>query len=297
MNLNQLDIWNIQAFTLDLLVFVGLLISLKFLKGALSSVQSQAELVDKNNAAFGLSLGGGILSVGIMLTGVSSGDFADSLVEEVTAMAIFGVLGLVLILLGRMLQDKLVLRQVDIHGELAKDNMACALLDVGHMLAVGLIVRSAMIWIPNSDLSIIPLLVAAFFMSQLVVSIASLYRVKLFKARNANHGNNLQEAIIQGNNALALRYAAFIIGAAFAVTAASNIVTFSLENMWLSAAIWAGLALAMVPVYSLIVLIIRKLVLSGVDVAEEVDRQGNVGIAAVEAAIFVATGLVFTALI
>ena len=91
MNIDQLDIWNIQAFLLGLLVFVVLLVSLKYLKGILSSVHSQEELVDKNNAAFGMSLGGGILSVGIMLTGVSSGEFADSLIEEVSTMVVFGV--------------------------------------------------------------------------------------------------------------------------------------------------------------------------------------------------------------
>ncbi|MET1254453.1 DUF350 domain-containing protein [Aliikangiella maris] len=297
MNLDQLQIWNLQAFSLDLLVFVGLLISLKFLKGILSSVQSQAELVDKNNAAFGTSLGGGILAVGIMLTGVASGDFADSLVEEVTAMIVFGILGLALVLAGRLLQDKLVLRQVDIHGELAKDNLACALLDVGHMLAVGLVVRSAMIWIPNSEFNIIPILVAAFFLSQVVLIIASMYRMQLFKMRNREQGTNLQGAILQGNTALALRYAAFIIGIALAVTAASNVVVFDFQNAWLSAAKWSGLALLFAPAYAIIVMLMRKIVLNGVDVAEEVDRQGNIGIAAVEGAIFIATGLVVTALI
>ncbi len=297
MKINPIDIWSAQALLLDLLVIVALLVSMKFFKGLLSNVHAQSELVDKNNAAFGISFGGGIVALALVLTGVSSGEFADSLVQEVTSMAVFGVAGMVLILIGRMVQDKLVLKQIDIHGELAKNNVACALVDVGHMVAVGLIVRAAMIWIPNANFDIIPLLLLAFVLSQVVMLLASLYRIKLFKARNDGYSNCLQTAIAQGNAALALRYAAFMIGAALTVTAVSHLVVYSIENPWMSAVIWSGVSLISLVLYSLIVLIVRKLVLSGVNVAEEVDREQNMGIAAVEGAIFIAIGSVLTALI
>ncbi len=297
MQFDSIDVWSLQALLLDLLIIVALLVSLKFVKGLLSSVNSQSELVDKNNAAFGISFGGGILSLGIVLTGVSSGDFADSLGQEVLSMAVFGVVGLVLILIGRLVQDKLVLTQMDIHGELAKNNVACALVDVGHMIAIGLIIRAAMIWIPSADFSIIPVLLVAFVLSQVVILLASAYRIKLFKARNEGHANCLQAAVASGNQALALRYAAFMIGAALTVTAVSHLVTYDLENQWLSAVMWSGLSLLSILIYALLVLIIRKMVLTGVDVAEEVDREQNTGIAAVEGAIFVAIGAVLTALI
>ncbi|WP_164503468.1 DUF350 domain-containing protein [Pleionea sediminis] len=297
MQFNSIDIWSLQAVLLDLLVVVVLLVSLKFVKGLLSNVNSQSELVDKNNAAFGISFGGGILALGIVLTGVSSGEFADSLVQEVLSMAVFGVVGLVLILVGRLVQDKLVLRQIDIHGELAKNNVACALVDVGHMVAIGLIIRAAMIWIPTADFSIIPLLLVAFVLSQLVMLLASAYRIKLFKSRNTGHSNCLQSAISEGNAALALRYGAFMVGAALTVTAASHLVVYNPDNQWLSAVFWSGISVVSVLVFALLVLIVRKLVLSGVDVAEEVDREKNTGIAAVEGAIFVAVGAVLTALI
>jgi len=37
-------------------------------------------------------------------------------------------------------------------------------------------------------------------------------------------------------------------------------------------------------------------ILAGVDVAEEVDKQQNLGVAAIEAAIYISIGLFFTAL-
>ncbi|MGX5203273.1 DUF350 domain-containing protein [Aliikangiella sp. IMCC44632] len=297
MQFDQLDIWNTQVILLDLAIVVGLIVSLKFLKGVLANVHSQKELVENNNAAFGISFGGAILALAVMLTGVSSGDEADSLMAELSAMLGFGVLGMVLILLGRIIQDKLVLRQIDIHGELAKGNIACALVDVGHMLAVGIIVRSVMVWVPSSDLSIVSLLLVAFVLSQLVMVVASLYRVKLFKVSNNDGSNCLQTAVVGGNSALALRYAAFSIGAALVVTTASHLVEFSPAEYWLSAVTWAGVALVSIPIYAVIAVIIRKLVLSGVDVAQEVDREQNMGVAAVEGAIFIALSLVLSALI
>lgn len=292
-----LDLWRVQAITLDMLVIIGLLISLKYTKGVLSNVNSQSELVDRNNAAFGISFGGGILALGLVLTGVSAGAFESSLLDEVLSMAIFGGLGLLLVLVGRMVQDKIVLPKVNIHDQLASDNMACALLDVGHMLAIGLVIRAAMLWVPSSDYRIIPIIIVAFILSQLVITVAAIYRAKLFKKNNAGHNDCFQTAIDQGATAVALRYAAFMIGAALMVTAASNLVSFDQANYWFSVLCWSLVSLISVPIYALLVLVVRRLVLPGVNMAEEVDRENNVGLSAVESAIFIAIAAVFSALV
>lgn len=294
-----LDLWRMQAIVLDMLVIIGLLISLKFTKGLLANVNSQSELVDRNNAAFGISFGGGILALGLVLTGVSAGDFASSLVDEVLSMAIFGGLGLALVLVGRVVQDKIVLPKVDIHKELSADNVACALLDVGHMLAIGLVIRAAMLWVPTSDFRIIPVIIVAFILSQLVITLAALYRKHLFKKRNVGHADCFQTAIGQGApaTATALRYAAFMVGAALMVTAASNLVVFDQAAYWRSVVLWSVVSLVSVPVYALLVWVVRRLVLPGVNVAEEVDRENNVGISAVESGIFIAIAAIFSALV
>ncbi|MCO7226899.1 DUF350 domain-containing protein [Pleionea sp. CnH1-48] len=297
MNLSDIDIWNLQALALDLVIVIALLISMKFLKGFFSSVHSTEELKEKNNAAFGISYAGGILALGIMLTGVSSGEIADTFLDEALSVGGFGLLGLLMIMAGRFIQDRFVLTKLDVHAELAKGNLASAFVDVGHMLAVGLIVRAAMIWVPVSDWSIIPVLLVAFVLAQLVMLVASIYRIKLFKARNDGHDNCLQTAIAEGNYALALRYGAFMVGAALATNSMTGLVTYSLENPWLSVVFWAGLSLVAIVIFAGLVMLTRKLVLSGIDVAEEVDRQKNAGVAAIEGAIFIAIGLILAALL
>ncbi|TQV88520.1 DUF350 domain-containing protein [Aliikangiella coralliicola] len=296
MNFNHIDIWNFQALAVDLVIVIALLVSMKFLKGFFSSVHATEELKEKNNAAFGISYAGGILALGFMLTGASSGEFADSLADEAINMLMFGLFGLVMIMAGRFIQDKFVLTQFDVHAELVKGNQASAFVDVGHMLAVGLIVRAAMIWVPVSDWRILPVLLVAFVLAQVVMLFASIYRIKLFKARNEGKANCLQAAIAAGNAALALRYAAFMVGAALAVTAATGVVPFTLENQWLAVAMWAGMSLAGIIIFAVLVMLVRKIVLTGIDVAEEVDQQQNTGVAAIEGALFVSLGLILVAL-
>jgi len=296
MSFNEINIWEYQALALDLVVIILLLVSMRFLKGFFSKVHTLDELKERNNAAFGISFAGGILALAIMLTGVSSGDVAETMISEVTSVAVFGVLGLVMIMAGRQIQDRLVLRQLDIHGELAKGNLASAFVDVGHMLAVSLVVRAAMLWIPVSDFSIIPVLIGAFVLAQIVMLIASLYRIKLFKVRNQAEMNCLQSALADGNSALALRYGAFMVGAALAVTTATSLAPYNLESAWLSMAIWSVASLVAIIVFALLVILVRKIVLAGIDVAEEVDRENNAGVAAIESAIFIGLGLILVAL-
>ncbi len=289
--------WDYPILLIDLVIIITLLICMKFLKGYLSNVKAQEELKDKNNAAFGISYAGGILALGIMLTGVSSGEFADTYLAEAISMSGFGLLGILLILLGRKIQDLFVLKHLDIHSELAKNNIAAALVDVGHMLAVALIVRSAFIWMPHSDWSLIPILLGSFVLSQIILLLASIYRVKLFKLRNEGNNNCLQTAIAQGNAALALRYGAFIASVALVVTASQYIVSYNIGAPWQSLLIWSGISFIAIVLFALTAILIRKIILMGIDVAEEVDQQKNIGVAAIESALFWMLGLILIALL
>jgi hypothetical protein len=54
--------------------------------------------------------------------------------------------------------------------------------------------------------------------------------------------------------------------------------------------------LIMLVVLSLLITIVKKMVLAGINLAEEVEKQQNIGIAAVEMAISIAVALILTAL-
>ena len=59
---------------------------------------------------------------------------------------------------------------------------------------------------------------------------------------------------------------------------------------------WAGVTLLFTVMVSLLAAVARNVILAGINVAEEVDEQHNLGVAAIEAAIYISIGLFFAAL-
>jgi len=59
---------------------------------------------------------------------------------------------------------------------------------------------------------------------------------------------------------------------------------------------WLVFSVIMLIALSLLLFVVKKLVLARIDLADEVERQHNIGIAAVEMAISIAIALILTAL-
>jgi uncharacterized membrane protein YjfL (UPF0719 family) len=296
-HLNNMNLWNLQALAVDFAIIFALFVSLRLFKGLVSNVHATDEIASKDNFAFGVSFAGGIAALAIMLTGASMGAFGSSLLEEAINMAVFGIVGLALITLGRLIQDKLVLSQVSLHDEIAKGNLAAAIVDLGNAIAVGIVIRGAMIWVETEGFMALPIIIAGFVVSQIVLALASIYRVKLFKVKASSENNCMQQALEDGNTALALRYAGYLTGTSLAITAASGFVTYDAENVWMAVALWAVFAVIISIVFAGIKMIAMKLILPGVDLSDEIDNQKNLGAAAIEAAVAIAIGMTLASLL
>ena len=291
------QIWQLQAIAIDFVIIFALFVSLRLAKGLVSNVHATDEIASEDNFAFGVSFAGGIAALAVMLSGASVGEFGATLAAEAANMAVFGVAGLILITLGRLIQDKLVLSQVSLHDEIAKGNLAAAIVDVGNALAVAVVIRASMLWVETEGFMALPIVVAGFVVSQIVLTLASTYRVKLFKVKASGDNSCLQQALEDGNNALALRYAGYLMGTALAITAASGFVSYDAENVWVAVGLWAVMAVVITIVFALIKLVAMKLILPGVDLDDEVDNQKNVGVAAIETAVAFAIGLTLAVLL
>ena len=81
-----------------------------------------------------------------------------------------------------------------------------------------------------------------------------------------------------------------------AVTAASGMVIYDTESIVGHISAWAGVAVIMMAALTVIAFITRKAVLPHVNIAEEVDKQGNVAVGAIEAAVYVAVGFLLAGL-
>lgn len=287
--LSPTDIWVYQMMLLDLLIAVAIMAGLRYLTGLVANVNSAEELASRDNVAFGLSMAGGVLALALMLTGALSGEAGRTLLAELLAVLGYGLLGLLLIKGGRIIQDRLVLTGIEIQAQIKSGNLAAAVVDVGNTIAVGLILRAVMLWTEGDALVGAAAVLGAFVVTQVLLALVTRWRLAVYAGRHA--GGSLQQALADGNAALAVRYLGHVLGVALAVTAASGVVVFDLTNLPLTAAAWTGVCLLFMGMVSLLAMLARRVILVGIDVVEEVDRQHNTGVAAIEAAISIAVGL------
>ncbi|ASD66235.1 DUF350 domain-containing protein [Pseudoalteromonas piscicida] len=293
---NGLTAWTFQALLIDMAVIVALFVSLKYIKGWVSNLHANDEITEKDNFAFGLSFAGGLAGLAIVISGISSGAFASSLAQEALQMAGYGIVGIILIKLGHFFQDKVALRKVNLHDEIVKGNVTSALIDFGHVVSVAIVIRSALLWVLTEGWYGLPIVVAAFIIGNICMLLVSQYRVQLFKRTNKS-GDCLQQAIKDNNIAVGIRYAGFLIGSALALTAASGLAPYVADNINSSLLYWSIAALGSIVLFIVLHLVMIKIILAGKDISDEVNRQKNVGVAAVSAALSFAIGTTMASLL
>ena len=292
--LMDIDIFIYQILFIDLVIAVAMIAALRFFSGVVANVSSTEELATRDNFAYGIAMAGGILSLALMLTGAVSGQPGSTYLNEIISVLAYGILGLLLIKVGRWMQDKIVLRGIELQDQIRAGNLAAAVVDAANTIATGLMLRAVMLWVETDALSGLLLVLSAFVSVQVLLAIVASYRGWVYSRRH--DGSSLQLALNDGQIALAIRFFGHVIGVALAVTAASGIVAYFTEEIALALLRWVGVALILTIFLSLIASLARKIVLLGVDVVEEVDNQNNVGVAAIEAAIAIAVGLFFVAI-
>ena len=288
-----LTMWTTQALIIDFIIIIALFVSLKMIKGWVSNLHANDEIAKRDNFAFGISFAAGLAGLAIVLTGVTSGDFADSLFEEATQMAGYGLLAIALIKAGHFFQDKVALQKVSLHDEIVKGNVTAAFVEFGHIVTVAIVVRSALIWVLTEGWHGLPVVIAAFVVANIIMLLVSKYRVHLFKRT----GDCLQQLILDDNLAVGIRYAGFLIGSGLAITAATGLAPYAADNITQSLTYWAFSAIISVVIFAVLQLITIKVILSGVDIADEVIRQKNIGVAVISAAVSFSIGLTMATLL
>lgn len=282
-------------YLVDFLIAVALLSAMRFLAGLVGNVSATKEISHNDNKAFGISLAGAMVAVSIMLMGVVSGDAGYNLVNEALTVILFGVIGITLMWLTRIAFDRISFPGLSIHDQIMKGNMAASIIDACNMIATAIIIKGAMIWVDGDMTMAIIAVVVSFFASQIIMALATLYRVKVYEKRHK--GNPLHQAIEENNIALALRFSAYRIGIAIAVSAAFTAVEYEAGAFMLVFMLWFAVALALFILLTLISIVIRLGVLPRVNVGEEVGEQGNIAVGAIEGSIYIVVGLLLAGLI
>ncbi len=259
--------------------------------GMVTGVNAKSELSKQDNFAFGISVAGGSLAIAIILLATLSGESAATLTQEASNVAGYLLGGIVCLIIGMMVNDALIFNQFSLKSAIKEQNISAGIVQGATMIALGIMIANGMNWEPTGEIAEAYIILPIFVVSLFILFIVSKFRAAIYKKRN--DGQSLQQALKNGNSALAIRYAGHLIGTALAVGASSGLVTYLSADKMTSILNWSIVAVVISLVVTPLAILARQFVLRGINVAEEVDAQKNIGVASIEAVIFIAIGLVF----
>ena len=279
---------------IDVTIAIILLGAMRFLLGLTSQVNSTDELAHKDNFAFGVSVAGSILALGIVLTGAITGENAPSYMMEVIGMLSYGIYGLVLIKVGRVIQDKVALQHLNKAELIKEQNLSIGIIDAAGAIATAIIIRAVLLWVNGLEIATFIAITSGFIVAQAVLVLVTRIRERNY-AKN-NQEDCLQEALSEGQVALAIRYSGQVISTALAVTAASHFLVYSPDTLIMNLAGWLVFGIIMTLLVALLTSLAKRIVLWGINLVEEVDQQHNIGVASIEMATSIAIALILSAL-
>ena len=279
---------------IDITIAIILLGAMRFLLGLTSKVNSTEELAQKDNFAFGVSVAGSTLALGIVLTGAITGENAPNYMMEVVGMLAYGIYGLILIKVGRVIQDKVALQHLNKTELIKEKNLTIGIVDAAGAIATAIIIRAVLLWVNGLDISTFIAITSGFVVAQAVLVLVTRIRENRY-AKN-NQSDCLQEALSEGQLALAIRYAGQVISTALAVTAASHFIVYSPETLVVNLLGWLIFGIIMTLLVSILTTLAKRIVLWGINLVEEVDQQHNIGVASIEMATSISIALILTAL-
>ncbi|MFT6918066.1 MAG: hypothetical protein ACJA2G_000678 [Cognaticolwellia sp.] len=279
---------------IDITIAIILLCAMRFISGLSAKVNSTDELAKEDNFAFGVSVAGSVAALGIVLTGAITGENAESYLMEIVGMASYGILGLILIKVGRVFHDRFALNQIDKNAQIKAHNISVGIVDASGAIATAIIIRAVLLWVYGLDINTFIAIIAGFIVSQAMLVLVT--RIKERQYAKNNQNSCMQNAFAEGQVALAIRYAGQVISTALAVTAASHFLTYSPETLLANIVGWFIFGMIMTILVAILTAIAKRLVLMGINLVEEVDHQHNIGVASVEMAISISIALILTAL-
>lgn len=290
--LNEYSLWVVGVFCLDLVLAVAAISTFRYLQGVLAGVDTTEELSRKDNFAFGISFAGGALALAMIIAAAVGGEPSDSIIAEGVNVILYSLVGIILLKTGTLVNDTFIFHRFSLKDEIYKENISAGVVQAANFLALGLIIQSSIRWVETESWDGLVSVIFVFIAAQVLLLSVTRLRARIYMRRH--DGQRLQDALKDGNPALAIRYAGHIIAAALGISAASHLIGYMPETPWISAAIWLVISVAIALLITLLSAAARSVVLKGIDIVEEVDEQHNIGVAFVEAVIFISIAIILS---
>lgn len=282
--------WMWDLVGINLIMIMGFLFVFKYALSALTGVSFKDELANKDNPAFGITIAFSLLSFFIVMGAASTGDDLVPLSQEMMLMAGYGLGGMVMLFISKLLLDNVAMASFCIQEEIRKRNIAAATIDGSNVLATAIIIFTYMSWVKGTSLESLSLVAFGWIVSQVLLTGISFLRSAIFKSKS---GKTLQQSIQDGNVGVAVRYSAYKIAFGMTALTASQHYLFEIDgehNLWAATAIFITSTLLTLAIVALTWL--SKLTVFGrIDFADEINDQQNIGLAFCEAAFVI--GLAF----
>ncbi|KMT64009.1 DUF350 domain-containing protein [Catenovulum maritimum] len=284
----------LSLLAIDLVIAIALLSAMRVVSGMWAKVNTTEELSHKDNFAFGISMAGSIFAMGIVLTGAITGETANSYIVEAIGVATYGIVGLILIKVGRFIHDKVSLNQINKVEEIRNENVSVAIVDAAAVIATAIIIRAVLLWVEGINIYTFAAILMGFAVSQTILVVVT--RLREHNYAKHNQDASFQDALKGGQIALAIRHAGHMVATALAVKAASYFLIYQPTAIVMNVIGWFAISIAMAFIIFILNRIARKIILMGIDTTVEVDQQHNIGVAAAEFAIIVSIALILTSL-
>jgi len=292
---NDFSLWAVGIIFIDLLIAVGAICALRYLQGLLAGVDTTTELATRDNYAFGISVAGGTLALALVLAGAVSGEASEGILSEAWNVLVYAIVGIVLLKVGTIINDQVIFHHFSLKQQVHENNIAAGIVQAANLIALGLIINTAAHWVESDSWLGIFAVILVFFVAQIVLLAVTRLRGRIYEKRH--NGEVLQQALENGNSALAIRYMGHLMSAAFGVKAASGLIAFHTLALVGLVFNWLFVALVITALISGLAALARRAVLHNINVIEEVDEQQNIGVACIEATLFIAVGLIVSSLL
>lgn len=249
--------------TLFVLLFVVVFVIGRWVEHLVTSYDVDAAITDADNPALAISLSGYYLGIAIIFIGASLGP-SYGLEMDLLLMGGYSLGGVVLLLLSRVINDRLILRDFSTEKEIIEDhNMGTGIVLFASYVASALVVAGAIHGQGGG-----PLTALAFYALGQVALIAFTWLYDLVLPYS------LHDEIEQDNFAAGIGFGGALVAIGIIVMRAvsGNFVSWAADLQYL------GLNVLIVFVYLLGVrLFFDRLVLAGADLNKEITQDRNVG--------------------
>ena len=280
--------WVLYSAGYLIFAIIFLLFAKKLFDG-LTSYSVNTQLTAKDNPAVGLLLSGFLLGITAVLCGVLTGDAPEdpswaNFSQDLFPILIYGFLGLIMLFIAGILNDKIVLRQFSNHEEIVENqNSAVAVVMAATYIGSGLIIAGGI----SSSLDIWSAILA-FTLGQLAfILFGILYQIvtKYDDQEEIGKNKNLAAAIGFAGNLIAISMI-LMRGLKVDIELA---VTWNLGDRCLNALYYALAG-------SLLLVIVRcitdRVFLPGGKISEEIVRDRNLNAGYIEAVLAISVGAI-----